>query len=305
METVQTVFSSFFDAISSYFRNFSFTVLDALDILFVAVLFYYTISFVRSRHAGRLFIGIVLLIVLQVVGILLNMRATQFVMQTVFQVGLTAIVVVFQPELRSMLEKVGGDSIRGIKGFGEQNSEESVSKLISDVCDATAEMSAEKVGALIVIERKTSLSGIIDSGTVINAESSSFLIRNIFFKNSPLHDGALVIRKGRLYAAGCLLPLSDSDKITKDLGTRHRAGIGVSELGDAVVVIVSEESGVISVAVAGELKRYFDFYSLKKELNDLLSDGSKNLSMRETLFRRIAKNDPASSPKKNKESGEK
>ena len=162
----------------------------------------------------------------------------------------------------------------------------------------------EKTGALIVIERKTTLTDIIESGTIIDAESTPFLIRNIFFKNSPLHDGALVIRNGRLYAAGCLLPLSDSNKIARDLGTRHRAGIGVSEMSDAIAILVSEENGVISLAEGGNLRRYLDLYSLKKELTDLLLDKPKSLNVRQTLLRKIGKTEhPDGENRKNGKGG--
>ncbi|MGN1129329.1 MAG: diadenylate cyclase CdaA, partial [Candidatus Flemingiibacterium sp.] len=203
---------------------------------------------------------------------LLNMHAMQFILHNVFQVGVIAVIIVFQPELRSALEKMGSEPLKGLRSIGEAKSGERAQTLamISEVTEAVCDMSLDKTGALIVIERTTKLGDIIKSGTVINANPTAFLIRNIFFNKAPLHDGAMVIRDDRLYAAGCFLPLSTNNDIIKDLGTRHRAAIGMSENSDAVIVVVSEETGTISIAVEGQLKRNYSYNTLKSELTGLL-----------------------------------
>lgn len=254
-------------------RSISF--LDLLDILGVAFLLYYVYRFIRDRRAGKLALGVAFIIGFLILSDLLEMHAMQFILQNVFQVGLITLVVVFQPELRSALEKMGGDSLRGIRSIGEQRDVSAVYSTIDAVCSAAADMSASKTGALIVFERSTRLGDLILTGTVINADPAPFLIKNIFFNKAPLHDGALIIRNCRLYAAGCLLPLSTNPDIIKDLGTRHRAAIGVSENSDAVVVVVSEETGTISVANEGKMKRGFDEQTLAAELRSfLVSDTS-------------------------------
>lgn len=250
----------------------SISVIDIIDIALVAVMFYYVYKFIRERRAGKLAAGLLILLLILVVSDALNMRAMQFVMQNLFQVGLVAVIVVFQPELRSALEKVGAEPLRGLRSIGEQRSGEAavISAMINEVTEAACDMSLDKTGALIVIERTTKLGDIIKTGTIVNANPTAFLIRNIFFKNAPLHDGAMIIRDGRVFAAGCFLPLSTNNDIIKDLGTRHRAAIGMSENSDAVIVVVSEENGTISVAVEGQLKRNFSYNSLKSELTSLL-----------------------------------
>lgn len=244
---------------------------DIIDILIVSVLFYYVIRFIRDRRAGKLAVGVVFLLIFQIIGELFNLIAVRFIMQNVFQVGILAVIVVFQPELRSMLENVGGESLKGLKSIGEQKNIQTVQNMIVDLCAVTNELSNDKTGALIVIEMSTKLGDVIKTGTIVNADMSSFLLKNIFFNNAPLHDGAVIIRDLRLYAAGCFLPPPlNTDIINKDLGTRHRAAIGVSEISDAVVIIVSEETGTISTAFKGKLKRNYDYHSLKTELDELL-----------------------------------
>ena len=206
----------------------------------------------------------------------LQMRVTNYILERVVDVGFIALIIVFQPELRSMLEKMGGESIKGIKSRFDRTSSEGFRPKLAELCYAAENLSASKTGALIVFERGTKLGDVIRTGTVIDAEISAFLVGNIFFNKAPLHDGALIVRNERLYAAGCFLPLSTNPDIVKDLGTRHRAGIGMSENSDAVVLIVSEETGVISVAVDGVLKRGFSKKTLEAYLSDLLIDEQKS-----------------------------
>ncbi len=241
--------------------------MDVLDILFVACILYAVFFFIRDRRAGKLVIGVAVIIGLQVLARAAGFNALLFIMENIFQVGLIALIIVFQPELRSALEKLGGETYR-LKDIADHKKEKGQDRSSTKaLCEAVTQLSASKTGALIAIERTTKLAEYINTGVTFDAEVNTFLIRNIFFNKAPLHDGAMFIRKGRIVAAGCFLPLSQNDSIIKDLGTRHRAGIGLSEVSDAVVIIVSEETGTISVAQDGVLRRNYTFNSLKKLLD--------------------------------------
>ena len=243
---------------------------DIIDILLVSVLIYYIYKFIRERRAGKLAVGIAVLAFMTMLSNAFELNVVSYFMQNIFQVGLIAAVVIFQPELRSLLENVGGDSIKRLRSLGEVKEEQQTLMFVNELCEAVGEMSMSKTGALIVIEQSTKLGDIISTGTVINADTSSMLIRNIFFNKSPLHDGAVVIRNQRVYAAGCLLPLATKNNITKELGTRHRAAIGASEASDALVIVVSEETGTISLAHKGHMHRGYDAVRLKAKLDSLL-----------------------------------
>lgn len=250
---------------------------DIIDIACVSVLLYYLFKFIRERRAGKLAIGIVLLFIIQFVSQLADMYVMQYIMQNIFQVGIITLVILFQQEIRSLLEKVGAQPLKGLKGIsGESKVTSSVQTAIDEVVSAVVDFSGDKTGALIVFERTTKLGDMVPSGTVIDAAPTAFLIKNIFFNKAPLHDGALIIRGGRLHAGGCVLPVSNNPDIIKDLGTRHRAGIGVSENSDAVVVIVSEETGTISTAVEGNLERGYTRETLTEFLrSELMSDADR------------------------------
>ena len=255
----------------------SINILDVLDILIIAVMLYFVYAFIRDRRAGKLAAGVALLIVVMLLGSLLGLRAVSLIMTSLFQVGFVALVVVFQPELRAALEKMGGEPLKGfIQKNESKESNDGVGLYITELCTAVSQLSRTKTGALIVLERSTKLGDIIKSGVTVNANMSAFVIRNIFYDGAPLHDGAVIIRDWRIYAAGCFLPLSKNDEIIKDLGTRHRAGIGMSEESDALVIIVSEETGNISVAVNGQLKRGYGYSSLKRELMGIFAKDEKN-----------------------------
>lgn len=248
-------------------RILSITVFDIVDIAIVSIVFYYVFKFVRDRRAGKLAVGILFILVLLLVSDLFNMYALNFLINNVMQVGIIGLLIVFQSELRFLLEKVGGNNlITGINRKGDKKIFSDVVNCINSVTNACTFFSNEAVGALIVFERGTRLGDVIKTGTVIDAEPSEYLIKNIFFNKAPLHDGALVIRGNRLYSAGCFLPLSASEGINKDLGTRHRAALGMSENSDAIVVVVSEETGTISVAKEGVLRRDFTKDTLKQYL---------------------------------------
>lgn len=268
----------------------SIGVLDVFDILLVAVIIYYAFNFLRNRRAGKLVFGVVILFALQLLSDLLGLVATQFILQNVLQLGLIALLILFQPELRSALEKMGGSgALRSFIGItGER--EDKASAAIAAVASAAADMSRNKTGALIVFERSTKLGDISSTGVIIDAQPSTFLIRNIFFEPAPLHDGALIVSDGRLHAAGCFLPLSNNPTIIKDLGTRHRAAIGMSENSDAAVVVVSEETGVISLALEGKLYRNLDEMTLKGMLAELLGAHGVKQSVIEKLRGRRKEN---------------
>lgn len=251
---------------------------DVIDIFCVSILFYFLYKFMRDRRSGKLAVGVSVLVAIKFASELFDMYVIQFILQNVFQVGLIAIAIVFQPELRSALEKMGDQPLKGLKSIGDSHSQP-VENMITNVSAAASDLSQSKTGALIVLERHTPLGDLTLTGTVIDAKPSVFLIKNIFFNKAPLHDGALIIRDARLFAAGCLLPLSPNTDIHKDLGTRHRAAIGMSENSDAVVVVVSEETGTISIAVDGVLYRGYNRASLENELKKLLiaeSDKQQN-----------------------------
>lgn len=250
---------------------------DIFDILLVAVLLFYVINMIRSTSANRIAKAIIFLLVATLVTELLNLNAMNYLLDRVLQLGFVALIIVFQPELRRMLERVGSrGSVKGLMSLaGAQTQKDSV-EAIEQVVQACGAMSQEKVGALIVFERNNSLEQIAATGTMVDAAVSQELIRNIFFPKASLHDGAMIIYNSRIAAAGCVLPLSDNRSLSTDLGTRHRAGVGISENCDAVVVIVSEETGAISVAIGGMLKRHLASQTLQKLLVQELIGEEKN-----------------------------
>jgi diadenylate cyclase len=213
-----------------------------------------------------------------------DMRATHFILKAVVNVGLIALLIVFQPELRSMLEKMGGESLKSFRGKLDKSTATQYKAVIGEICYAAESLSSSRTGALIVIEGSTKLGDVIKTGTIIDGQVSSFLLGNIFFNKAPLHDGAVVIRGLRILAAGCFLPLSTNPDIIKDLGTRHRAGIGMSENSDSTVIIVSEETGIISVAIDGELKRGFNREELEQFLTTLLIKEQDRKGVKARMF---------------------
>lgn len=269
-------------------------VFDIIDICLVWLFLYLAYKFIRERRASKLAIGVGILLVLRVITDFYQLEAMRFILQNVLQVGLIALVVVFQPELRSALEKVGGEPFRGIKSLTDAKDNALYNTVIDDMCEAICDMSLDKTGALIVIERETKLGDYAKTGVIINADVSSFLIKNIFFNKAPLHDGAVIIRNARVLAAGCFLPLSTNPDIIKDLGTRHRAAIGMSENSDAAVIVVSEESGVISVAYDGKLKRNLDHASLRKELVKYMLEAEEKSKRFRKKKKKKTEEDPAS-----------
>ena len=243
-------------------------VFDILDMLIIAFIIYKAIGFLRETRAGQLVKGIAILFVLYIVSNWWNLATLQWILTKIMDSAIIAVVLIFQPELRRILENVGRTKFSHGGLFDEKQS--SVSECIDKIGKAVGIMSEKKVGALIVFERSTQLGEIINTGTILDAAASVSIIDNIFFPKSPLHDGALIVRDGRLMAAGCILPLTQSDNINSSLGTRHRAAIGMSENSDAVVLVVSEETGIISIAVGGKITRNYNSVTAIAELQSLL-----------------------------------
>lgn len=274
--------SGFFEAISSAFSDIVFAIsnirfFDIVDILVVAYVVYKCIELFRETRSGQLFKGIIMLLVLYGFAKWFDMVSVHWILVKVFEYGIIALAVIFQPEIRRALEKVGrsnwGKLGRG-QSFEDSNSETLVA--IDAVCKACGTLQEQKTGALIVFEKSSLLGDIIDTGTVIDAKTSQQLLCNIFYTKSPLHDGAVILREGRIAAAGCILPLSSNENIASQLGTRHRAAMGMSENSDAVVVVVSEETGTISFADTGVLKRNLTPITLREVLKQKLLPDNEN-----------------------------
>lgn len=269
-----------FEAIASWWEwmvsiamNFQFK--DAVDIIIVAFLIYGVVKLVRETRAGQLVKGLFLLVILFIISSYFNLVMVSRVLAYFFQFAFVAILIVFQPEIRKALEQVGrnnvGQSIAAVvTGRDRSYDRAQIRKAINAVVDGVGILQQLKMGALIVFERKTKLGDIIETGTQINCEPSGQIVGNIFFNKAPLHDGAMIIRDGMIHAAGCILPLTKNTSVSAELGTRHRAALGVSEESDAVVVVVSEETGQISVAVNGVLARRFTHDTLRDVLEGYL-----------------------------------
>lgn len=247
---------------------------DVLDMAIVAVLIYQLIVYIRRTRAMQLLKGLIIIALTWALAELFSFSVLRFMIRNLMTLGIIFLVIVFQPELRLGLEKLGRRGNFVSPGFGLPKLGD-VDKMIAELLKAVKDMSATKTGAIIVIEREATLEDIIATGEKINAATSMALIKNIFFKNAPLHDGAMIIRDSLIVAAGCLLPLSRNQSISKDLGTRHRAALGISERSDALVVVVSEETGTVSVCIDGKLVRFVDMPGLESLLNSKLVSKKK------------------------------
>lgn len=272
---MKNFFNSFYNLIKqsiSYLSTISFS--DIVDILIVAWFIFYAIKLVKRTSSNSLAKGIIIYILALWLSSIFELTMINFLLRKGVELGFIVVVILFQPELRRLLERLGSRFSNNY--FGEKSM---IDTAISQVVLACSDMSKDKTGALIIFERNYRLNQIISTGTFINSDASAELIKNIFFNKAPLHDGALIIRDGRIEAAGCVLPLTNSTNLSKDLGMRHRAGIGLSEISDAVVIIVSEETGHISCAIDGMLKRNLDDANLDKILHKeliLVSDNKNN-----------------------------
>ncbi len=241
---------------------------DILDVALVATIIYHIMKFIRQTRAMQLLKGIGILLIIMYISEWLQLNVINFILINTMQVGATALLIVFQPELRRGLEHMGRSKLSGILNFEEPRL---LSDLIDEVCIAAASCSKTKTGALIVFERKSRLSDLLTGGTVLNAEISSEVLENIFVPNTPLHDGAVVIRNEKIYMASAVLPLSSNKRLSKEFGTRHRAALGISEMSDCVALVVSEETGKISVMINGDMIRNLSVSSLSLLLNKVLN----------------------------------
>ncbi len=236
---------------------------DVIDILIMTAIVYNVMIRVRSTRAWQLVKGLAILVAATVISNVLHLYTLAWITNKILDIGLIALVIIFQPELRRALEIIGRTR------FGKNNmqvSRELATQNVAAITNAIEYLSERREGAIIVIERKTALQDIAETGTLVDSKLTELLIENIFYKGSPLHDGAVIIRRDRILAAGCVLPLTDNQGLSKDLGTRHRAGIGVSEICDGIVLIVSEETGIISMAMDGKLSRFLDIKTVEKTL---------------------------------------
>ncbi len=273
-----------------YFKQF-IGIKDIIDILIVAYVIYKGIKLLRETRAATLVKGIVILILAMQLSSLLNLYLVNYILVNAMQVGFIALFVVFQPELRRGLEKMGRSKFGNILSFYEENDEEQTSMTVSRICHAMENLSANRVGALIILERQTKIGDIIRTGVTLNSEITAELLVNIFVPNTPLHDGAVVIRNNRIVAAACFLPLTQNSELNIELGTRHRAAIGITETSDCVALVVSEETGKISLALEGTLTRNLTVESLERALTKILSPEPNQLNNKKFKIWKGLKND--------------
>jgi diadenylate cyclase len=257
-------------------------IFSILDIIVVSYIFYKGYMLIKETRAVQLLKGILLIILLIPVSTFLKLTMLKWIVEKTITIGVLSIIIIFQPEIRRALEHLGRSAFNDIHILED---EEAMEKVVSEVCEAVENLAKEKTGALIIIENRTGLGDVIATGTRLDAIVSSALLQNIFVVNTPLHDGATIIRNDKIISAGCFLPLTSNDNLSKSLGTRHRAGIGISENSDALTIIVSEETGTISLAVNGKLTRNYT----KDRLRDILirilkSRQNKKLTFRERVM---------------------
>lgn len=279
MEFITSMFLNVFRAL----KQFGFR--DIIDISIIAVCIYKLLQAIKETRAIQVFKGIGIVLIAAILADFFKLSAVSWVLSTLLQSGVIVALVLFQPEIRKALEGIGRGSV-----FNRSNVAEGEERIISELTSALLELSKRKIGALIVFQQRSSLSDIIKTGTTINADICSPLILNIFEPNTPLHDGAMIISEGRIVAAGCFLPLSDNMTISKELGTRHRAGLGISEHSDSITFIVSEETGVISYTSGGKLIRYMDQKSIGDTLLGIYGSEEEKKKLAALSFIRRKKN---------------
>lgn len=244
---------NFITMVMNSLKSMSFTAI--IDILVVAFIFYKGYMLIKETRAEQLLKGIAFIIILIPISAILNLSMLYFILSKTLTIGIISVVIIFQPEIRRALEHLGRSAFEDKHGFVDK---EQRNIYVNEIVNAVSNLADSKTGALIAIEQGTGLGEIISSGTIIESKITSNLLENIFVVNTPLHDGATIIGKDKILAAGCVLPLTNNKEINKKLGTRHRAGIGLSEISDALVIIVSEETGIISLAINGRLTRNYD-----------------------------------------------
>ena len=280
-------------AIQNFFQNLLYQIpkigiSDIIDILVVSFLIYTVLRLVRSSSAARVAWTVLVLLIATWLTSVFDLYACNWILNKILELGFISLVVIFQPEIRRAMERFGGKFFLNLVDPASKKSvEESAIEATVSACEI---MSKECVGVLLIFERSVSLEEYFKTGTLIDAKVTEQLLRNLFFPKASLHDGAVIVRGGRIAAAGCVMPLSENTHLSSDLGTRHRAGIGTSEVSDAVVVIVSEETGTISVAIGGMLKRHLAPQTLEKLLsNELMTNDDAKRSLLDRLRARIAK----------------
>ncbi len=284
------ILGAFFDTVYTVWNQFIYTIssvriFDIIDILLIAFILYKAIEFLRETRAGQLVKGIIVLLIFYVFAIACELAVLRWLLSAVVSSALIIVAIVFQPELRRILERMGQTKIGNLQS-GNSESEE-ILAAAEKICNAAGQMSKTKTGALVVFERRTQLGEIINTGTLVDAAVSESLVGNIFYPKSPLHDGAVIVREGRIYAASCILPLTQNNALSSQLGTRHRAAIGMTENSDAVVLIVSEETGTISVAFNGQITRNHSAKSAFDIIRQKLSDDMQQEE--DSLLSRISK----------------
>ena len=280
-------------AIQNFFQNLLYQIpkigiSDIIDILVVSFLIYTVLRLVRISSAARVAWTVLVLLIATWLTSVFDLYACNWILNKILELGFISLVVIFQPEIRRAMERFGGKFFLNLVDPASKKSvEESAIEATVSACEI---MSKERVGVLLIFERSVSLEEYFKTGTLIDAKVTEQLLRNLFFPKASLHDGAVIVRGGRIAAAGCVMPLSENTHLSSDLGTRHRAGIGTSEVSDAVVVIVSEETGTISVAIGGMLKRHLAPQTLEKLLsNELMTNDDAKRSLLDRLRARIAK----------------
>lgn len=275
MEYINTFLNGFFNTIENI------RVSDILDIIVVSIIFYKTYNLIKETRAEQLLKGILFVFLLIPVSGFLHLTTLNWILNETITIGLLTIVIIFQPEIRKALEHLGRSTFTDRHILED---EEIRKHVIGEIIDAVENLAATKIGALIVLEQRTGLGEIINTGTKIDAIVSSALLENIFVVNTPLHDGATIIRDDRIVSSGCFLPLTDNNTINKKLGTRHRAAIGLSETSDAIVIVVSEETGTISIALNGKIIRNYDKERLRNVLSRLIENRQpKKLTLMERV----------------------
>ena len=274
------------DIVENVFKNIvsSVGITDVLDIAIITFLVYKLLGFIRETRAEQLAKGLLLLVVATVLSKWMHLYTLHWLLSGLISAGLVAIVVIFQPELRRALEYLGRSRITNV--FGEVDKEEA-KRIVGQFVEAVDSMSASRTGALIVIEREISHNDIVETGTVIDSQITAQMIGTIFYEGTPLHDGAVIVRGDKLYAAGCVLPLTQNIELNKELGTRHRAGIGITENSDALVIIVSEETGIISIAQNGKLTRFLDGKTIEKKLLNLYFEGETEQKLSDRISKAL------------------
>lgn len=272
---------------ASVFQNILSTIAitDIIDIAIVAFVIYKVLGFIRETRAEQLVKGLLVLVVAFFVSYAFNLNTLNWILQETMTLGVIALVVVFQPELRRGLEYVGRSKFVKPQ-FGHMGKEEA-KMITAAIVKAIDYCSANKIGALIILEREISLNDIAETGTTVDATISTEMLCNIFYEGAPLHDGATIIRGNRVFSAGCVLPLTQSKSLSKDLGTRHRAGIGITENSDAISLIVSEETGIISMAMDGKLSRFLDIKTVEKTLLNLYFDQGEQQSVKVPILHKL------------------